>query len=348
MAGNELNRRDVLKSLLGAAAALMVPSAVRADGPATAPSTQPAARDRFGELLPQRKLGRTGASVTMLGVGGSHIIDAMDEAEAQKTIETAIAGGVRFFDTAVMYGNGRSEERYGRLLTPKYRDAIFLMTKTTARDAATARTHLDDSLRRLKTDHLDLWQMHTLEDPADADHRVDQGVLDVLLDARAKGKVRHIGFTGHARPEAHLRMLERSKQRGDVLQTCQMPVNLHDPSYHSFILNVMPVLVERGYGVLAMKTLANGGFFGGTQHGKHGPHPKVVPDRVSIADAITFVWSLPVSVLITGCDNAAMLQEKIDLAKAFQPLGEDRRRELIARVADMDGTKVEFFKAKQG
>src|SRR5262249_4334817 len=153
-----------------------------------------------------------GPFVTMLGLGGAHFIDFQDEATAQKTIETAIAGGVRFFEMAILYRStpGLGEERYGRLLTPKFRDQIFLLGKFQANNARDARTQLDDSLRRMKTDYLDLWQMHNLGSPADADRRsaAGSGALDYMLEAKEKGKVKRIGFTGHLNPAIHLRMLE--------------------------------------------------------------------------------------------------------------------------------------------
>ncbi len=296
-------------------------------------------RDRFGELLPTRELGNTGLRPTMLGVGGWHI-GRMPERAAQATIELAIESGVRFFDSAESYQDGRSEERLGLFLTPKYRDVICLMTKTTARDAATAQQHLDDSLRRLKTDHLDIWQMHAVESVEDVDSRIEKGVLDVFLKAKQAGKVRHIGFTGHARPAAHQRVLERT----DIFEVCQMPVNLADASYQSFIGGVIPRLVERRMGVLAMKTLANGGFFGGSEQGEHGNNPKLVPDRVSVGEAIRFVWSLPVSVLITGPDDPSQLQEKVAIARSFQPMSETERSALIKKVADLAGPRVEYYK----
>jgi predicted aldo/keto reductase-like oxidoreductase len=346
MASQEPHRRDVLKSFVGLSAALIAPEVLGADVPTSQPATQPQARDRLGELLPQRKLGRRGPMVTMLGVGGAHIITHMDEATAQKTIETALAGGVRFFDTAAGYGGGGSEQRYGMFLTPKYRDVIFLMTKSAAGSAQAARQQLDQSLGRLKTDYLDLWQMHTLHSAAEADSRINQGVLDVMLEAQAKGKVKHLGFTGHHQPESHLRMLEHAAAKGNPFTTCQMPVNLVDPSYQSFVLGVLPKAVEQGVGVLAMKTLANGGFFGGNANGDSGPHPKVVPDRVSLAEAIHFVWSLPVSVLITGARDPHMLQEKVDLARSFREITPDHRKELVAKVADMvTARKIETYKA---
>jgi len=326
------SRRSFLKILGGATAGILVHSGRGAL--ADAPSS-----DKLGQLLPMRKLGRTGETVTMLGVGGWHIGE-MSERDAQETIETALAGGVRFFDSCESYQKGGSESRLGKLLTPKYRESIFLMTKTDARDAATARARLEDSLRRMNTDHLDLWQMHEVNTPEDADERLQAGVLDVLLEAKAAGKVRHIGFTGHHDPAAHLHMLDAKEA---VLETCQMPVNLADPSYKSFIKNVMPKLVAGNLGILAMKTLSNGWFLGGQAHA-NVPKPYLVPDCVSMREAIHFVWSLPVSVLITGPDNAAQIQEKIGLARSFAGMTEAERQALIAKVADLAGKRIEYYK----
>jgi uncharacterized protein len=343
MLQEQINRREMLKTLLAATAAISAPAALFGQGQ---PTTQPIARDRYGDLLPQRKLGKTGAWVTMLGLGGSHV-GRPSEAEAQKMVETAIAGGVRFFDTAVVYQNGGSEERLGKFLTPKYRDVVFLMTKSMAEDAAAARKDLDDSLRRLKTDYIDLWQMHDHPSAANVDKRIDGGVIEAFMDAKAKGKVKHIGFTGHVTPDAHLRMIDRvAKEKGDVLETCQMPINLADPTYSSFILRVLPALLEHGHGVLAMKTLAGGGFVG--LRGSRGPlsnAKQVVPDRVSVADALHFVWSLPVSCLISGPDTAEQFNQTIALARSYSGMTEDRRKELIAKVADAAGTAVEYYKA---
>lgn len=276
----------------------------------------------------------------MLGVGGWHI-GRMSEPDAQETLEAALEGGVRFFDSAESYQDGGSEERLGKLLIPRYRDHIFLMTKTLARDAKTVRRHLEESLRRLRTDHLDLWQIHSLQSPQDVDERLSAGVLEAVKQVQAEGKARYIGFTGHRTPDAHLQMLEKA----EGLQTCQMPINLADVSYNSFIQNVLPRLVDRKIGVLAMKTLANGGFFGGSRHGEHGNNPRLVPNRVSVAEAIHFVWSLPVSVLITGPDNPAQMKEKIKLARSFTALTENQRHTLVSKVADLAGRRVEFYKA---
>ncbi len=323
-----MDRRRFLETLSALTAGLMLPA-----------SSRPA-HDHLGDVLPRRKLGRTGEAVTMLGVGGWHI-GRMSEKDAQATIEAALEGGVRFFDSAEQYQRGGSERYLGKLLVPKYRDDVFLMTKTTARDAQTARRHLEDSLRRMNTDYLDLWQVHTITSPDDVDTRIAGGVIDVMEEAKASGKARFIGFTGHTRPSSHLRMLERT----DLFETCQMPINVADPSYQSFIDNVLPVLVERNVGVIAMKTLANGGFFGGSRHGQHGDNPRVVPFRVSIQQALHFVWSLPVSVIVSGPDDVAQMKEKIALARSFETMDETQRQALIDKVADMAGTRVEFYKA---
>lgn len=328
-----MERRSVLKWLGSFTAGILL--ATQADAQNKADQS-----DRLGKLLPQRTLGRTGKAVTMLGVGGAHV-GGMSERDAQETIEIALQGGVRFFDTAESYQSGGSETRYGKLLTPNYRDVVYLMTKTTAKNAADARRHLEESLRRLNTDYLDLWQVHSVNNPQDVDARIANGVFEVMAEAKESGQVRHLGFTGHYQPDAMVRLMEQS----DLFDVCQMPVNLADPNYSSFIKQVMPKLMEQNIGVLAMKTLANGGFFGGSAHGRHGDNPKIVPNRVSIAEAINFAWSLPVSVLITGANNPEQMQEKIDLANSFVSMDEQQRQALIDQVADLAGKQVEFYKA---
>ncbi len=331
-----MERRSLLKWLGSFTAGLLLSSQVNAQNE----SGNDATSDRLGKLLPLRTLGRTGEAVTMLGMGGWHL-GSLSERDAQESIEIALQGGVRFFDTAEMYQSGGSETRMGKLLIPKYRDDIYLMSKTTARDAENARQDLEDSLRRLNTDRLDLWQVHTVESSDDVSDRITNGVFEVMAEAKASGKVRHIGFTGHRQPQAHLKVLAES----DIFDTCQMPINVADPSYSSFIKQVMPQLVERNVGIIAMKSLANGGFFGGSYHGQHGDNPKIVPNRVSISEAVNFVWSMPVSVLVAGFDNPQQMQEKIDIARSFTTMDELQRQTLIDKVADLAGTQVEFYKA---
>jgi uncharacterized protein len=303
-------------------------------------------RDALGAVLPGRRLGRTGVSVTMLGVGGYHV-GWTTERDAQAVIETALAGGIRFFDTAESYQRGESERRYGRFLVPKYREHVFLMTKSTARTAEGLRRHLDESLQRLQTDSIDLWQVHSLASPQDVDERLAAGILDVLAEAKAGGKVRFVGFTGHSNPEAHLRMLERTRAH-DPFDACQLPVNVLDPSYHSFIERVLPELQRRNIAALAMKTLADGRFFSikrVTERVLWQTEQPLVPNRLGIAEALHYAWSLPIAVLITGAETAPMLQEKIELAKTFTGMTAAERTRLVASVADAAGDgRIEYFK----
>ena len=328
------NRRDFIKTMLAASAAISTPSLLYGNNKLS---------DKWSELLPLRKLGKTGENITMLGVGGFHI-GLVEETVAQQIIETAIAGGVRFFDSAERYQKGLSEERYGKFLTPKYRDEIFLMTKTQAKTAAEAKQHLEDSLRRMKTDYIDLWQMHSLFTPADVDDRLGNGVLDVVLKAKQDGKVKHIGFTGHQNPFAHKRILELTRNN-DVFETAQMPVNVLDQSYFSFQQNVLPELIERNIGVLAMKTLADGRFFAEKKIRKWKTDDPVIPNYISIKEAMYFAWSMPVSTIITGADNAEMMQEKIDMARNFTSLTTKQKLSLVEKLKDKALTgKVEYYK----
>src|SRR5258708_18121289 len=299
------------------------------------------ASDQLGQTLPRRLLGRTGEKVTMLGLGGFHV-GSLNDRNAQALIEAAIEGGIRFFDNAQQYQSGGSEAKYGRLLTPKYREHVFLMTKTVARDADTAQQDLGGSLRRLRTDHLDLWQMHAVDSPADVEQRQRDGVLQVMAEAKKSGKTRYIGFSGHRTPVAHQRVLEVT----DQFDTCQMPINAADPSYHSFIKNVLPLLVEKNMGVLAMKTLADRGFFGQNRwHARPTGVSPLIPNRISVTEAIHFVWSLPVSVLITGAESLDQLHEKIGLAKSFNGMSQAERQRIVERVADLAGNAVEYYNA---
>ncbi|MDP8242821.1 MAG: aldo/keto reductase [Candidatus Hinthialibacter antarcticus] len=325
------NRRSFLHSLTAMTSALSLPQKANAQD-----------SDILGDLLPQRRLGKTDEYVTMLGLGGAHVDSQFNESGAQEIIETSLAGGVRFFDTAHSYGGGRSEERYGRFLTPKYREHVFIMSKAELNTAAKVRQQLEDTLRRLNTDYLDLWQMHQVMSADDADDRIAHGVLEEFVKAKDEGKVRYIGFTGHRDPAAHLRVLGET----DIFQTCQMPINCADPSYGSFIRSVLPELVPRDFGVIAMKTLACGGFFGGTTWFQNGPKPKICPTRMSVQEAIHFVWSMPVSVLVTGPNSVEQMQEKIDLARSYTGMSEDERQQLIDKVVDLTpDSGVEFYKA---
>jgi aryl-alcohol dehydrogenase-like predicted oxidoreductase len=339
-----MKRRTFLTTLAAGTPGLLMAETAADNRKGTGPR-----RDSLGELLPLRKLGRTGEAVTMLGIGGYHV-GWTSERDAEEIIEAALEGGIRFFDTAESYQDGESERRYGKYLVPRHRDKVFLMTKTQSRNAKTAREHLEGSLRRLKTDYLDLWQVHALRDPADVDRRLDNEVLEVVLKAREEGKVRYTGFTGHRNPEAHLRILERTEET-DPFDVCQMPVNVIDPSYHSFIEQVTPVLQRRRIGLLAMKTLADGRFFGAKPMKDRviwRTDDPAIPNRLSIRDALHFAWALPVSVLITGAENASLVREKVDLARTFAGMSDEERELLVTRAADLADGSVEYYKNPVG
>jgi len=241
-------RRNFIKTVTGAGIALSFPSLTFG-----AEKT----RDKWGELLPQKTFGSTGEKVTLLGLGGFHV-GRMEDDKAQETIEMAMSSGVRFFDTAESYVDGEAERKYGKFLSPTYRDEVFLMTKTRARNRKTAEEHLKGSLERMKTDRLDLWLMHAINSEEDAEERLNNGVLDYMLEMKAKGIVRHVGFSGHTTTKGHLKLLLLT----DELEACMLPINAIDWGYDSFIENVLPVLQKKKMGVIAMKTLAGGSFFG--------------------------------------------------------------------------------------
>lgn len=296
-------------------------------------------KDRWGELMPLKDFGSTGRKVTMMGVGGFHV-GRMSDTEAEKTIETAIEGGIRFFDAAESYVGGENERKYGKFLTPKYREDIFLLSKTKARDGKTAQEHLEGSLRRMKTDYLDLWLMHQIDTPEEFDQLRKKGMLDVFIKAKESGKVKHIGFSGHHQPKTNRYVFD---EIGNTMEANMIPVNVLDPSYQSFIKEVIPVLRERKRGVIAMKTLSGGAFWGGGFEGGRGSDEKVI-DNISIKDAIHFALSMPIDVLVTGAKDSAMLQEKIDLANSFNGMSDAEQERLVQKVADYAGNFVEYYK----
>jgi aryl-alcohol dehydrogenase-like predicted oxidoreductase len=330
------DRRSFLKSLAVATAGLSLSKSAFSNNSES---------DRLGEVLPKRRLGRTGEYVTMLGTGGYHV-GSPTERDGQEVIEAALEGGVRFFDTAESYSNGVSEERYGKFLTPKYRDLIFLMTKTTGKDAKTVQQHLEGSLRRVKVDQIDLYQVHSVRTPEDVDNRIKEGVLEVLLKAKDQGKIKYLGFTGHQNPYAHTRMLEQTK-KSDIFDATLMPVNVLDQSYFSFIKNVIPLALDRDMGILAIKSLANGRFFAKKENANWTSDDPLIPNYLSIKEAMHFVWSLPVTVLISGNENATYMREKVALARSFTKLTENQKMTLIDKVKDIAQTgELEYFKKK--
>ena len=328
---NYPNRRDVLKTL-GALAALPMASAAAASTPS---------------VLPLRPLGKSGVDVTAFCLGGHHVERAGGEAASDAVIQTALECGVRFFDNARNYASGRAEELYGKFLIPKHRDKVFLMTKSTGKTAAAVNRDLEASLKAMRTDHLDLWQIHSIQSPEDVDARLKEGVLDAFLQAKASGKTRFIGFTGHTSQAAHLHMLAELEKRGLDLDACQMPINLVDPHYDSFITHVLPVLVQRRYGILAMKTLVFGRLLGAgpEEHRKrHGATRSLTDEGVSLADMFRYVYSLPITSLVSGCESPAQVKENTDILRAYQPMDAATREALVAKAAAFAGPNMEYYK----
>lgn len=334
------NRRNFLKKSASAAAFSLV-----ADWASAMPTY-----DKLGETLPQRQLIRNGEKVTSFCLGGYHLGLTEDPKEAEKMVERSMELGVRFFDNARRYNNGRSEEYMGKFLTPKYRDQIFLMSKAPARTGKGVQQQLDESLKALKTDYLDLWQIHTFTTPQDVDNRLRDGVLDVFLEAKEKGKTRYLGFTGHQNPKTHLYFLNKLDELGIEFDTCQMPLNVCDPSFESFQHEVLPVLNKKGYGVIAMKTMAGGSMMGGRiDTTPQDIRTKDIPDVVAKtelthANLHQYVYSLPVSSLCSGCRFTYELEENVKVLKDFKKLSIEDMDRLVNYAKPYAGLIVENYK----
>lgn len=306
--------------------------------------------DRHGSILPQRRLIRNGEKVTAFSLGGWHLGNAGSPEVIEKMVEMSMDMGVRFYDTARGYQQGGSEEAMGRFLIPKYRDEIFLMTKSHARTGEDAKKHLELSLKALKTDQLDLWQIHTIMDPEDVDQRIENGVLDAFLEAKEKGLTRYIGFTGHRSPVTNLHFLKRLEERGLEMDTCQMPLNVLDPSFESFKKNVLPVLLEKEYGVIAMKTMSGGSMMGRRiDTTPEWIKTEMIPDMVretgiSPAELHQYVYALPVSSLVSGCNNLEHLEHNIGVLQNLKKLSESDMQRLEKLVEPYAGLIVENYK----
>jgi aryl-alcohol dehydrogenase-like predicted oxidoreductase len=279
-----------------------------------------------------RTLGRTGEQVSLIGLGGYHIGVPKDEQEGIKIIRSAIDHGINFMDNSWDYHNGGSEIRMGKALRDAYRGKVFLMTKIDGRTKQSAAQQLDESLKRLQTDHLDLLQFHEiirLEDP----DRIfaPGGAMEAVLAAKQAGKVRYIGFTGHKDPLVHLRMLEVAAKHQFHFDAVQMPLNVMDAHFRSFSQNVVPVLVNEGIGVLGMKPLASGLI--------------LKSQTVSAVDCLHYAMSLPTSTVITGIDSMEILKQALDAVQTFQPLTTGQIAALLKRTAKAaaDG-RFELFK----
>ena len=312
---NDLDRRRFLKASLASLTAAGLGAtgfAEQEDSPAG---------------IPTRPLGKTGERVSIVGMGGYHIGTA-EEKDAIAIMHEAIDEGMTFFDNAWDYHNGGSEELMGKALaTGGRRKKVFLMTKVCARDYQGARQHLEDSLRRLKTDVIDLWQFHEINWSVDPDWVFDRGGLKYALEAQKAGKVRHIGFTGHKDLAHHLKMLSKPYDWASV----QMPINVLDAHYRSFQKEVLPECTRRKIGVIGMKALSNG----------------IIPTQLKIPAEVCrrFALTLPVSTLVCGIRSPENLRQDVAMARKFKPITPDEIDTILDRTKEpgRDG-KLERYK----
>jgi len=259
---------------------------------------------RAGDI-PRRPLGRTGVEVTALGLGGYHL-GSIGAGLAERIVQKAVDEGITFLDNAWEYHDGRSEVIMGRALLGGRRSRVFLMSKlcTHGRDRATAMRQLEQSLRRLRTDHLDLWQIHEVVYENDPErHFATGGAVEALAEAKRQGKVRFVGFTGHKDPSLHLKMLAY----GFPFDTCQLPLNCFDATFRSFETRVLPELARQGIAALGMKTMGGEGI-------------PVARRAVRAVDALRYAMSLPVAVTIAGIDSLAVLRQDLKIARSFVPM----------------------------
>lgn len=273
--------------------------------------------------MPYRTLGRTGERVSLIGLGGAHIGSQPTVAESVRIIRTAIDHGITFMDNCWDYNDGQSEIRMGKALRGGYRQKVFLMTKIDGRTKVMAAKQIDESLRRLQTDHVDLMQFHEVIRMSDPERIfAPGGGMEAMLAARKAGKVRYIGFTGHKDPSMHLHMLHTAFAHDFIFDSVQMPLNVRDPHYHSFAKNVLPVVVEHRMGVLGMKPLAEG----------------MIPraGNVSAIECLHYAMTLPTSVVINGCDSVERVHQALEAARTFKPLTEEQMAALLARTAPSD------------
>jgi aryl-alcohol dehydrogenase-like predicted oxidoreductase len=280
--------------------------------------------------IPTRPFGRTGERVSVIGLGGFHVGIPGTDAAAVRLIHAAIDAGITFLDNAWDYNDGLSEKRMGKAIADR-RDRVFLMTKvcTHGRDGKVAMRQLEDSLRRLRTDHLDLWQIHEVVfDDEPAKHFAKGGVVEALDRARQQGKVRYVGFTGHKSPELHLQMLAH----GYPWDSCQLPLNCFDASFRSFEERVLPELNRRGIAPIGMKSLSGDG-------------RPVKAKVVTAEEALAYAMSLPVATVVSGMESMRILKQNVAVARGFVPMSERARQALRRRVANdaVDG-RFELYK----
>ena len=294
------------------------------------------AQDDEGRGIPTRRLGRTGEQVSILCVGGAHLgRAAMDDGEptALKLAHAAVDNGVFFWDNAWAYHDGYAEEFMGKALKGR-RDKVFLMTKNSGRDEAFSRQCLDDSLRRMQTDYIDLWQFHETNYDNDPDWVLERGGLGFALEAQKAGKVRHIGFTGHKHPRIHVKMLNK----GYDWASSQMPINPMDYFYRSFEKEVVPLCLAKDVGVIGMKCLGG------------GPREGEIPNTTQVTAEMCVRWALsvPVSSIVRGYLTMEQLMADVKVARGFQPLEQNERQTIMALAEPEAGDgRHEHFKSTQ-
>ncbi len=279
--------------------------------------------------MPTRVLGRTGREVSILGLGGHHIGRPSNEKTGIKIIRKAIDGGVNFLDNAWCYHNGRSERIMGKALQDGYRDRVMLMTKNHGRDYDSYEQQLGESLNRLQTDHIDLVQFHEIISQGDPQKVFEQGAIDAAVDARDEGKISYIGFTGHKWPYLFKEMLDMDFD----WDTVQMPVNVLDYHYRSFNSEIIPVLRERGIGIIGMKSMSGG---------------RLVKAGITQPEEnLRYALSMPISILVSGMGSTKVLEENLETARNFRPMSEDEIEALRSRTeqAAADG-KHEYYKTR--
>lgn len=281
--------------------------------------------------IPRRAFGKhLDVQLSILGLGGHHLGDAEDEKTASSIVSGAIDAGINFFDNCWEYHRGKSEDWMGRALKQK-RDSVFLMTKvcTHGRDKNLALRMLEQSLRRLQTDHLDLWQIHGVAFDNDPDLFIQSnGAAEALEQAKRDGKVRFVGFTGHKDPQIHLKML----QTGFSFDAVQMPLNAFDFNFRSFETQVLPELSRRGIAALGMKPLSGSG-------------DPITKGAITAEEALRYAMSLRVATTITGMEKQEILQQNIDIARRFRPMQASEMQALRNRVRNvsLDG-RMELYK----
>lgn len=283
------------------------------------------------DQMQYRKLGKTGLKVSLIGIGGHHIgASRVSEELSISIIRKALDAGVNFLDNAHCYHDGRSEVLMGKALQEGYREKAILMTKHHGRVPEDAEKELEASLKNLQTDYIDVWQFHDVQSLEEVEKIKTSGVLDFALEAKKKGKVKHIGFTGHVNPTIHKAMLDIDFD----WETVQMPVNVLDYHYLSFTQEIIPLLTERNIGIIAMKTAASG---------------KIVKSNIAkISECLHFAMSMPVSTVVSGIDNFDHLSENVGLAKTFTPMQENQIASLLERTLEpsVDG-KNEWYKSSK-